>query len=82
MVVVEVLLELVKVVVALVLLVNIKQGDFDFFSPMYCIQHCFVCRPSDSTVSENAGIEPRTVATSARAVRGSNHYTANPFGFI
>jgi hypothetical protein len=24
---------------------------------MYCIQHCFICRPSDSTVSEYAGIE-------------------------
>jgi hypothetical protein len=23
----------------------------------------FICRPSDSTVSEDAGIEPRTVAT-------------------
>jgi hypothetical protein len=30
---------------------------------MYFIQHCFICRPSDSTVSEDAGIEPRTVAT-------------------
>jgi hypothetical protein len=30
---------------------------------MYVIQHCFFCRPSDSTVSEDAGIEPRTVAT-------------------
>jgi hypothetical protein len=35
---------------------------------MYCIQHCFICRPSDSTVSDVAGIEPRTVATSALAV--------------
>jgi hypothetical protein len=25
---------------------------------MYVIQHCFICRPSDSTVSEDAGIEP------------------------
>jgi hypothetical protein len=25
---------------------------------MYVIQHCIICRPSDSTVSENAGIEP------------------------
>jgi hypothetical protein len=33
----------------------------DFF--MYDIQHCFICRPSDSTVSEDAEIEPRTVAT-------------------
>ncbi len=29
----------------------------------YFIQHCFICRPSDSAVSEDAGIEPRTVAT-------------------
>jgi hypothetical protein len=28
---------------------------------MYFIQHCFTCRPSDSTVSEDAGIEPRNV---------------------
>jgi hypothetical protein len=24
---------------------------------MYCIQHCFICRPSDSTVSEDAVFE-------------------------
>ncbi len=30
---------------------------------MYFIQHCFLCRPSDSIVSEDAGIEPKTVAT-------------------
>ncbi len=43
-----------------------KQGDFfEFFSSMYCIQHCFICRPSDSSVPDDAGIEPRTVATSA-----------------
>jgi hypothetical protein len=40
---------------------------------MYDIQHCFIPRPSDSTVSEAAGIEPRTVATTALAVRRSNH---------
>ncbi len=40
---------------------------------MYCIQHCFICRPSDATVSEDAGIEPRVVATSALAVRRSNN---------
>jgi hypothetical protein len=40
---------------------------------IYYIQHRFVCRPSDSTVSEDAGIETRTVATSALAVRRSNH---------
>jgi hypothetical protein len=44
-----------------------QQGVFGFFSSIYCIQHCFICRPSDSTVSEDAGIEPRTVATSALA---------------
>ena len=43
-----------------------------FFS-MYCIQHCFICRPLDSAVSEAAGIESRTVATSPLAVRRSNH---------
>ncbi len=36
-------------------------GFFSFF--MYVFQHCFICRPSDFTVSEDAGIEPRTVAT-------------------
>jgi hypothetical protein len=30
---------------------------------MYSIQHCFICRPSDSTVSKDAVIEPKTVAT-------------------
>jgi hypothetical protein len=40
---------------------------------MYEIQHCFICRPSDSTVSEDAGDEPRTVATMALAVRRSDH---------
>jgi hypothetical protein len=44
----------------------------DFFFFMYDIQHCFVCRPSDSTVAEDAGIEPRAVATAALAVRRSN----------
>ncbi len=44
---------------------------FCFFS--YYIQHCFICRPSDSTVPTDAGIEPRTVATGALAVRRSSH---------
>jgi hypothetical protein len=39
-------------------------GGF-FFS--YFIQHCFICRHSDSTVPTDAGIEPRTVATGALA---------------
>ncbi len=45
---------------------------FGFF--MYCIQDCFICRPTDSIVSEDAGIEPRTVATTASTFkRRSNH---------
>ncbi len=40
---------------------------------MYFIQHCFVCRPSDFSVSEGGGIEPRTIASLALAVRRSNH---------
>jgi hypothetical protein len=51
---------------------NIFLGDFYLFFS-YNIQHCFICRPSDSTVPTDAGIEPRTVATSALAVRCSNH---------
>jgi hypothetical protein len=46
-------------------------GDFfGFLLFMYVIQHCFI---SDSTVSEDAGIEPRTVATLALTARRSNH---------
>jgi hypothetical protein len=40
------------------------KGFFIIFF-IYDIQHCFICRPSDSTVSEYAGIEPRTVVTTA-----------------
>ncbi len=40
---------------------------------MYVIQQCFFCLPSDSTVSEDAGIETRTVATLALTARRSNH---------
>jgi hypothetical protein len=44
------------------------------FSPffMYVIQHCVICRTSDSTVSEDAGIEPRTVTTLALTARRSH----------
>jgi hypothetical protein len=53
---------------------NILKGDFfGFFLFMYDIQHCFICRPPDFTVLEDAGIEPRTVATTALTVRRSNH---------
>ncbi len=44
---------------------------FPFF--VRVIQHCYICHPSDSAVSEDAGIEPRTVATSALIVRCFNH---------
>ncbi len=43
--------------------------DIGIFLFMYVIQHCFICRPSDSTVSEDAGIEPTTVATDALTTR-------------
>jgi hypothetical protein len=50
-----------------------SQGDFlGFVSTQFSTVHCFICRPSDSTVPEDVGIEPRTVATSALAVRRSN----------
>ncbi len=50
-------------------------GNFWGFSSsfMYVTQHCFIYRPSDSTVSEDAGIELRTVATLALTARRSNH---------
>ncbi len=37
------------------------------------IFYFYVCRTSDSTVSEDAEIEPRTVVTTALADRRSNH---------
>ncbi len=40
---------------------------------MYVIQHCFICRPSETTVSEDAGIEPRSVAALTLTARRSNH---------
>jgi len=36
-------------------------------------QHCFICHPSYSTVSEDDGIEPTAVATFALAARCSTH---------
>jgi hypothetical protein len=48
------------------------QGDFlHFFT--YFIEHELIYRPSASTLSEDARIEPGTVATSPSAVRRSNH---------
>ncbi len=45
----------------------LKRGIFRFFLLMYVI------RPSDATVLEDAGIEPRTVATLALTATCSNH---------
>jgi hypothetical protein len=43
------------------------------------VEIIFICRPSDSTVSMDAGIEPRSVATGALAVRRSYHWaTSHP----
>ena len=39
----------------------------------YIIQHCCICCPSDSSMSEDAEIEPSTVATSALTFRCRNH---------
>jgi hypothetical protein len=52
---------------------SLKGDFFGLFLLIYDIQHCFICRLSDSTVSEDAGIEPRTVATMALVVRRSDH---------
>ncbi len=55
---------------------------FEYFIFMNVIQHYFICRPSDSTVSEDAGIEPRTVANLALAVRLSNHSARSHDGYM
>ncbi len=39
----------------------------------YFIQSCFICRPLDSIVPEDAGIEPKTVVTLVLAGRRSNY---------
>ncbi len=44
------------------------KGNFVLFFD----QHCLICLPLDSNVSADAGIEPRTVATLALAVRRFN----------
>jgi hypothetical protein len=44
-----------------------------FFLIMYDIQQCFIRHPSDSTVLDDAGIEPTTVASTALAVIHSYH---------
>jgi len=44
-------------VATMVMLANGKGGFFGFLLFMYIIQHCFMCRPSDSTLSEGAEIK-------------------------
>jgi hypothetical protein len=64
-----------------ILLIHLLFLTFFLFSSSFFmndIQHCFICRPSDYTVSEDAGIEPMTVATTALAVRRSNHARLDP----
>jgi len=54
---------------------TVIKGGFSWIFSFYVRYStlCFICRPSDFTVSEDAGIEPRTVPTTAVAVRRSNH---------
>jgi len=49
------------------------KGFLFYFFFMYVIQHFFIFRPSDSTVSEDAGILPRTDATLTLTARRSHH---------
>ncbi len=52
----------------------ILKGDFWFFYALYSILFNLpTSQVSNFTVSEDAGIEPRTVATTALTVRRSNH---------
>ncbi len=50
---------------------KLLKGDFflNFFFFLYDIQQCFICHPSDSTVSKDAGIEAKTVAILALTAR-------------
>jgi hypothetical protein len=49
---------------------------WDFFEIFICTSFntASICRLSDSTVLEDAGIKPRTIATLALAVRRSNDF--------
>ncbi len=50
-----------------------KGGFFWIFSLLCTIFNSFICRPSDSTVSRILGSNPGRFATTALAVRRSNH---------
>jgi hypothetical protein len=57
------------------LLISSSQYPNIFFKVHYFIPTLLhLCRPSDSNVSDDAGIEPRTAATSTLAVRRSKHW--------
>ncbi len=53
--------------------VKLEGYTFRIFPFVHDVRHCLVCRPSDYTVSEDAEIGPRTIATMAVDVRRSNH---------
>jgi hypothetical protein len=57
----------------IVIFVNSRAPLKSLWICIYFIQHCFIRRPSDSTVPEDAGNEPRTGATLLLVVRRSNH---------
>jgi hypothetical protein len=51
-----------------------EKTGLEHFFVFTVFKHCFICRRSyDSTVPEDAGIEPRTVMTLTLAVARSNH---------
>jgi hypothetical protein len=57
------------------LFISSSQYPYIFFKVQYFIPTLLhLCHPSDSNVSENAGIEPRTAAISALEVRRSKHW--------
>jgi len=56
----------------------LKEGFFRFFFSMYVIQHCFICRPLNSTVSGDAGIDPKIVETLALAARRFSNLAQSP----
>jgi hypothetical protein len=59
----------------------LKRGIFldFFFYVLYIIQHCFICRPSDTTVSEMLGTNQACVATVALTARRCNHLDSKIF---
>jgi hypothetical protein len=57
-------------------LLNIFHRHFWLAFLTYIIEHCFICSPSESTVSEDARIESIAVATLALTVRCTNLHLA------